>query len=170
MTLDELRSKITTAEWFLEPGRFQPLESPQLALRDLSAWAREDAVADEEAERVAAEMEWLPTQRDQDDLIWGRRLDAEATTAVGKAEVNRVVMDIYKVTLGSLHGIPPNDVLRVGVHDFTNAAKGAAAYAARRAALELIAGKEVFWCPLITLYQKGHWPCGMTAKGKLIVF
>ena len=168
MTIDELRKHIDAAAWFTRLGSFVPGEG-QIAIKSLAAWESDEPIADAQAEKIAEEMEWLPSAIDQPDPIYGNALEARATK-LGVEELRRqATLDVYKLVLKSLRSLTPHPLFRVGPHDFTNAAKGAASYAARRAVAEIVIERPDFWCSLIPLYRQGYWPCGYTNDRKLVV-
>jgi len=167
MTFDELKSMISEISWFhrlAEPD----LHGEFVQIRTLAAWSG-GTTEDQELKRIADQMKWLPSSRDQDDPILGRTLEDRAEQAGRKGEISRLSLDIYKTALSALSRFSGNPSLKTGAHDFTEAARGAALFASRRAAYEVLLGEPGFWCGLMKIYQTGHWPCGILRNGQVVV-
>jgi hypothetical protein len=60
--------------------------------------------------------------------------------------------------------------LIVGPHDFTLSAQGAASYAFRMAAGEIVLDMQSSWVSIVSLYAGGGWPCGRMKDGRIVVF
>lgn len=167
LNLDELQSLIRRSEWFTRLG--EPLAARgYVHLSNLNAWA-EGLPENSDNELIASQMEWLPSARDQPDpfAVEGARL-AETDSTL-HAEVGRAVLDTYKLALASLRSFQSHPALIVGPHDFSEAARGAACYAARQAALEVLRNHPRTWCSIMRLYHAGHWPCGLIPDGRIVV-
>jgi hypothetical protein len=167
VTLDELNRLLRTAAWFNHLG--EPFGAIGcVSIDTLAPWAGEPT-GDDTLEQIADDMSWLPTSRDEDDPIHGNSLE-EAAEALGtKRDVARQSLEIYKTTLTALRRFDGHAVLKVGPHDFAEAARGAALFAARRAAYEVLLGKPGLWCRLMAFYHAGHWPCGLLPDGRIVV-
>lgn len=169
MTLDELSKLLSEATWFNNLGRYTEHEGT-VPLSDLAPWSGTEYNASEESVRVANAMDWLPSSRDQGDPIHGDSLDHQIISSGLQAIAQTNVASVYRLTLTSLQKTSVCPLLVVGPHDFTEAAKGAALYAARRAVIEIMIGKPDFWCGLIRIYAQGNWPCGIMPNGTVVVF
>jgi hypothetical protein len=168
-TVEDLKVELAAISWFRRLG--EPLDEPGIArVANLEPWAgAPDAEEDEAARALADAMDWLPTTRNQEDPIYGKLLEGQAK-ALGRYEgVRQEDLEVYKAALVSLRSMRPHPLLEVGPHKFTEAAKGAAAFAARRAALELIVNEPGFWCRAIFLYALGHWPLGVLPDRTIVV-
>ena len=157
MDLDSLIAQIESAEWFESLGQYSS-DGNSVALASLSPAHSPEGI------------EWLPTARDEIDPIHGDRLEGKAKEKGLEKEVRSASMEVYKITLKSLRTMRGNPLLKVGNSDSKEAAKGAALFAARRAAAEIVLGEEGFWCTLIPLFGAGHWPCGRLLDRRLVVF
>jgi hypothetical protein len=167
MTFDDLKLMIDEAKWFErlgEPG----LDGRFVQIASLAPWANVPS-GDEGLERIADEMEWLPSSRNQDDPIHGRSLEELAAQISKKQEISRQSLEILEATLSALRRFKGHPALKAGPHDFTEAARGAALFASRRATYEVALGKPDFWCCLMQLYHFGHWPCGVLPGGQVVV-
>lgn len=167
MTLEELEGLVQSARWFEHLG--QALKDERfVCIPDLRPWADLPAV-NNEYEEIADQMEWLPSSNEQGDPIHGTLLEDRAARDGKKKEYSRQRFDIYKKTLISLRRFVGHPLLKVGPHDFTEAARGAALYASRHAAYEIQMGEYGFWCTAMKLYEQGHWPCGILKNGIVVV-
>ncbi len=124
---------------------------------------------DDNLERIADEMDWLPSSNDQDDPIHGRSLEYRAEQLGMQQEYALKSLDIYKRALASLRGFNGHPALKVGPHDFAEAARGAAVFASRRAAYEVLLGNCGLWCSIMIQYGVGHWPCGILPDNIVVV-
>lgn len=169
MTLEELYDLIGSARWFSELGRFEP-SSGFVAIRSLEPWAYPDRPLDEQTQRIADAMDWLPTSRDQEDPIHGENLKKLTVSNSQADAIRQASLYVQKLVLRSLRrATSPH--LRVGAHDFTEAAKGAAQSAVRQAVLEIsLAIQDPFWVQLISIYGNGNWPCGLLPRRVVVVF
>ena len=156
MTLESLSECIESAAWFSRLGEFAGGPG-QLAIRSLEVWADEEAISDRHHRGVAEEMEWLPAQAQDSDPIQPNLADSE------------VALGFYKQALAALRSTNSRPLLKVGTHDFQHVAVGAAAYACRRAAVEVEQGEPGFWCGLVPLYAAGFWPCGVLPDRTVVV-
>ncbi len=109
--------------------------------------------------------EWLPSTRDQSDPF-GESLK-EALDANDKECLNQ----IYKSTLSSLRSVGQRHAKLIdGPHNYTEAFRGAALYAARKATQQrLINNTESRWVEIFEHYKKGKWPCGIRKNGELVI-
>lgn len=167
MTLDELEKLIETAHWFEHLG--EPLASGEFVqISTLVPWANHQT-GDSESGHVIDLMEWLPSSREQDDPIHGKSMEDRLLQHDKKEEYAQRCLNVCKMTLVSLRSFDVHRALKAGPYDFTDAARGAALFAARRAAYEILLSECGFWCVAMGLYQQGHWPCGILATGKVVV-
>lgn len=159
MTHEQLKSCIEEAAWFSNLGKHSAARG-QTAIQSLEAWADDqEGHCDAHHRKVAESMEWLPAQAQDPDPIHGLDLPD-----------NEQALAFYKQALASLRSVPSNPHLKVGAHAFQHVAHGAAAYACRRAALEISHGQPGFWCEVVPLYTAGHWPCGILPDRTLVVY
>jgi len=168
MTVTELLNEIARAEWFSRLG--EDVRGPGLIhIRNLEAWRSDDAVTDAVSDSIADAMAWLPSALDQEDPFNGSALTQELRRVGREAEARDATLSAHKAVLVSLRKAVLSPLLQVGPHDFTGAAKGAAAYAVRRAAMEAVLDREGKWTELVRLYENGHWPLGKLPNGDVVV-
>lgn len=168
MTFEELETLVRETRWFEHLG--EPLtDRGFVQIRTLAPWA-DVYTGDIELEKIADEMDWLPCSRNEVDPIYGILLEERSSQLGKEKECSKRSLDIYKKTLSSLRNFDGNEALKVGPHDFTESARGAALFAARRAACEVTLSNGGFWCNLMHLYRQGHWPCGILAGKDVVVF
>jgi len=168
MTIDGIKVEIEHAKWFSRLGSYSAPPG-HLALSDFHAWdnATFDSSIDERSTAIASEMDWLPSSRDEDDPIHGKRL----TQYLEEAGINfkDVTLDLHNRTLKSLRSVDGMKICS-GPNDFSQAAIGATLYCVRMAALEVMADQTGFWCSLLRIYAKGNWPCGVLVDKTLVVY
>ncbi len=156
MELNNLKRQIETAEWFRHLG--QALDRVDvILLPDLAGG-------------VADGMNWLPSSRSEKDPIHGKKLERKAEMAGVAHELRKSTIEIYKLTLVALRKAGRQPLLICGPHDFTGAANGAALFSVRRATAEIVLEEPGFWCDLLGIYEKGHWPLGRMPDGRLVVY
>ena len=159
MQLEELKAYLKQARWFLHVGEFQEREGI-ICLRTLKDCEIDDR-----------DWDWLPTDAREEDPIHGDSLRLLADSLGKQLERRETVREVYKLTLESLRKVGESHPLfKLGPHNILPAAKGAAAYAARMAATEIVVSRQGFWCGLIPLYVEGFYPCGCTKQGQVVVF
>lgn len=168
MTRAQLESLAKSDGWFCRMGSYQP-KTGHLAVPSLRAWADLEGTTPEEA-RIAKEMAWLPSSREQEDPFHGQTLALRAKELGLEAEMRTFALTIYKQVLACIPAAPAPNNLRAGPHDFTQAARGAAAYAFRSAAKEVTICEPSHWCGITELYGVGFWPCGLLGGKTLVVF
>ncbi|MDC0711151.1 hypothetical protein POL68_21965 [Stigmatella sp. ncwal1] len=172
MRLEELKQRIETVRWFSSLGTFPPREG-FVPIRDLQAWADAVPGLTEEAageDPIADEMDWLPSSQSQEDPVHGNSLAQLAKKLGVEDRLKKARVEFFKAALDSLgKQMTPSPLFVVGPHDFSEAAKGAALFAVRMSVTEILAGKEGFWCSLISLYEEGFWPCGTLSSGQVVV-
>lgn len=167
MTLEELETLIGETRWFEQ--LCEPMvDNGCVQIPSLTPWAKLPT-GDAKLEETADQMDWLPSSRDQDDPIHGKSLEERCKKLGKKDEYSRRSLDIYQKALASLRSFEGHPALKVGPHDFTEVARGAALFACRRAAYEILLGDCGFWCSAMSLYREGHWPCGILPNGVLVV-
>ncbi|WP_406700724.1 hypothetical protein V5E97_18190 [Singulisphaera sp. Ch08] len=167
MTVDVLRSLLIDTTWFgrlAEPG----VNGDFVQIFTLGPWANVPTDADD-LERIADQMDWLPSSREQDDPIHRPSLEERAEQLGMRKEISRKSLDIYRVAVSALGRFKGHPALKVGPHDFTEAARGAALFAVRQATYEILVNEPGFWCRLMEVYHAGHWPCGILPGGKVVV-
>lgn len=168
MTVDELIELIRQADWFArlgEPGA--PRDC--IAISSLSPWA--DLPGEVLAfDWIADEMTWLPSSKDQEDLVHGRVLEEQAEAKGLSQACLKESVSAYRTALASLRDVVEPCRLHAGTHNFTPAAHGAALFAVRRAAFEAVLDRPGFWCRMMSIYHGGHWPCGRLRDGRIVVF
>lgn len=164
---NHLRTLIQETPWFQRLGQPE-IDDEYVWLPTLAPWA-DFAEGDDELGRIADQMAWLPSSRDQDDPIGGRTLEHQVEAFGRTQEAAALVLEVYKTVLAALRPFAGHPALQVGPHDFTEAARGAALYAVRRAAYEAVLDKPGFWSRMIELYRAGHWPCGILPDGRVVV-
>ena len=167
MTLQELNALIEDAAWFQRLTRKDVCDK-YIQIPSLAPWGNEPT-GDAGLERLADEMDWLPSSGDQADPVHGQSLEQQAESLGRKHEYSQQTLEVYKATLAALRTFTGHPALKVGAHDFTEAARGAAGYAARRAAYEILLGEAGFWCDVIKIYHAGHWPCGILPSHQVVV-
>ncbi len=151
MTADELQGLLTRAAWFSRLG------GPAATIRD---------VYDE-----SGDWDWLPTTQEQPDPVHGDAF-VKVAADLGRAEQRKAAeLTAARLTLAAMRPLPDHiPGLAKGPHDMSNAAKGAAVYAARMAAREITVERPGFWCDVLRLFHQGYWPCGRDSAGRLVVF
>ena len=159
MQLEDLKTYLRHARWFLHVGEGQEREGV-ICLSSLKGFDTDEV-----------DWEWLPTGASQEDPIHGDSLRLLADSLGKQLERREAVREVYQLALESLQKIgESHHLFKVGPHNLLPAAKGAAAYAARMAATEIVVNRQAFWCNLITLYVEGFYPCGYTEQGDVVVF
>ncbi len=167
MTISELEVLLQETKWF--ECLCESLADDRIVqIRSLEPWAN-IPTGDERLEQIADQMNWLPSSRDQEDLIHGRSLEDRSEQLGKKLVYSRQSLDIYKKALAALRGFDGHPALQAGPHNFTEAARGAALFAVRRAAYEILLDDCGFWCSIMNLYHKGHWPCGILPDKTVVV-
>ena len=167
MTLEELESILHEARWF--EHLCEPLATNQFVqIRSLAPWTNLPT-DDADVAEIANQMDWLPSSRDQDDPIHGKSLEKRSEQLGKEEEHSRRSLDTYKKALASLRTFNGHPALKVGAHDFTEVARGAALFASRRAAYEILVGDCGFWCSAMIVYGQGHWPCGILPNRSMVV-
>ncbi|QWP78950.1 hypothetical protein J5226_11410 [Lysobacter sp. K5869] len=168
MNIEEIALKISAIRWFSNSGSF-PGKAGMQPIGDLAAWDSSVFAAgiDTRHAKIAADMDWLPTNRDQDDPFNGNLLLDALRDA--DPQIQSLVMDIYKQTMESLRVMKASK-LTSGANDFSEAARGSALYCSRMATIEAATGKPATWCDLLEIYSAGYWPCGLLPNGDIVVY
>lgn len=168
MTIDDIKFEIERAKWFSQLGSYDA-PAGHVTLPDLNAWNNTafESSASKRNSTIASEMDWLPSSRDQDDPIHGKKL----VRHLEEAGVNfkPITLDLHKLALKSLRTVNGMKISS-GPNDFSQAAIGAALYCVRLAALEVMANQSGFWCSLLKIYGDGYWPCGVLPDNSLVVY
>ena len=166
MNYNTFIKKLKDIEWFINIGKYED-SSNAVSNSSLDAWDSDkfnDGINPNYA-FIAANMDWLPTTRDQINPINSDILDAEFINVLnGK----KLVMAAYKIALKSLRSFN-KEKFKSGPNNFSESAKGAALYCIRMAAKECLLDKPGFWTNLFSIYVKGHWPCGLI-NNKIVVY
>ena len=169
LTLDDLKTQITSAAWFTRLGQF-PGGPGTVALPNLNAWAADALDNPLNPSQISENMIWLPSSRDQTDPIHGNTLRGEALRLAREQDLRQGTLEVYTVTLSSLRRMHREyPLLQVGPVNYAPVAEGAALFAAWQAAAAIIVGMQSFYCSLIPLYAAGYWPCGITRRKDLVV-
>ena len=93
----------------------------------------------------------------------------EVRAAGRDATVRGISLRTVKVAMQGMRHVQANQWLKVGPHDLTNAAKGAAVFAVRMAVLEVSVGRPDSWCGCAGVYAGGNWPFGRLSSGEVLV-
>jgi hypothetical protein len=178
MTLDELKRLIQTADWFASLGTASA--APGVVPVTIIAWQRligastsaefglpHDVAVFEEP--PFAEMERLPTANEEPDPIHGQSLEKAAHDLGREAEFSAARLEVFRVALASQRGYPDRPALKVGPTDSNEAARIAGRFACRIAASEIVVDQVGFWCEMVRLFHKGHWPLGRLSSGVVVV-
>jgi hypothetical protein len=179
MDLSELKHLIQTTRWFSNLGR--GASSPGIiAVNDLGLFQRFIATATAEECGLADKglewdlgpmegMEWLPGTVHEPDPIHGQRL-AELADQLGRTQEYREErLKAFKLAQQALRTVPEIPEVNVGPTQLEPVARGAALFAARLAASEIVVGEPGFWCAMVRHYHQGHWPMGRNLKGEVII-
>jgi len=168
MNVEIIKQSIIQAKWFSQIGNCFPGDG-MLAVPNLQAWNTKIFNSDigEREACIAANMDWLPSSITDSDPIHGSAL--RNYLEENQIDYRPVLKEISQLCIKSLR-IVADDAITCGPHNFTKAAKDAALYCARVAAMESMANKPGRWCDLLTLYEGGYWPCGLMPNGSLVVF
>jgi len=73
------------------------------------------------------------------------------------------------LALASQRGFPERPSLKVGPTDLNEPARMAGRYACGMAASEIVVGQVGFWCEIVRLFHKGHWPLGRLPGGEVVL-
>lgn len=168
MDLPTLHNYIRNATWFSNLGLFESREG-MVAIRNLDPWSSMEEDEPSDVKRITDDMDWLPSSRDQIDPIHRLALEKLISAAGSKSFVKAQDAETYKLALDSLRKVDGKALLQAGPNDFTEAARGSALFAIRRAFAEIIATKPDFWCRLIPVYAAGNWPCGIMPDQTIVV-
>jgi hypothetical protein len=93
------------------------------------------------------DMEWLPGTADAEDPIHGRRLSILARQLGREREFREVRLEISRLTQKALRAAPEIPEVNVEATRLEPVARGAALYAARMAASEIVVGSRVSGAP-----------------------
>jgi hypothetical protein len=179
MTLADLYKLVETAQWFSRLGG-GVATSEVVAVTDHEAWRRYFSAStgaefmlphDEAAltNQVLGRMTWLPTTATQEDPIHGDRLSVTAAERGETANLRAARLQVTRFLLKSLRPVEKPPLLQVGPTNLEGAARGAAQYAFRQAAVEVLLQCEGFWCSVAQIYHIGNWPMGRLPDGRLVI-
>jgi hypothetical protein len=179
MTLDELRALIQSAQWFANLGR--AVSAPGLiTITDIGLW-QEFGAACTSAEfdlphdasvfenPSFAGMNWLPTALEEPDPIHGGDLEHIAHDLQREDQIKETRVEVLRLALKSQQIAADQPILIIGPTNFNDTARMAGRYASRRAASEIVAERVGFWCRVVKLYNRGHWPLGLLPSGEVVV-
>jgi hypothetical protein len=166
-TKDQFSALIQSAPFFENVGTASS-DNGTVALSSLAPWG-DQANALEKDSRIADEMDWLPTVRDQADPFYPNGVESEASSEDALTAAKSYRIKVYKAVLARLRSADLSQ-LKAGVNNFEEAAKGAISYALGNAATEVALGLDGKWQEVAEVYFNGNWPCGVTKAGKLVVF
>ena len=167
MNYKELINRLNTIDWFSKLGQFDGGKKA-VPIPNLKPWDNKEfsPKLDINIRKIASDMDWLPSTKEQEDPINGDKLKTLLQDVPnGKTQV----MEAYKVAMKSLRGFE-TEKLKSGSNDFSQVAKGAALYGVRMAAMESLVGKLGFWSEMIDYYSQGYWPCGLLSDGRVVVY
>jgi len=167
MTIEELETLVWATHWF-EHLCESMVNYEYVQIPSLGPWTKL-STGDTKLQRIADQMDWLPSSKDEVDPIYGKSLEERCEQRGKKEESSRFSLDISKKALVSLRRFEGQPSLKVGPHNFTEAARGAALYACRRAAYEVLLGDCGFWCSAMSVYRQGRCPCGILPNGVMVV-
>jgi hypothetical protein len=178
MTLADLKRLIETADWFANLGT--ATAGPGVVPVSDVTWRRligaaasaefgllHDAAAFEKP--PLAEMERLPTAHEEPDPIHGQSLQKAACKSNREAEFKAARLEFFRLAVASQRSYPDRSALKVGPTDSNEPARMAGRYACRMAASEIVVGQVGFWCQMVQLFHKGHWPLGRLPGGEVVV-
>jgi hypothetical protein len=167
MKINKFIRVLSAVNWFSKVGEFEEKQG-MISIPNLEAWDSSEfrPGLDKKLAKIAAEMDWLPTTRDQIDPIYGDKLKLGLRAI---PEGSKQVLMAYKLAMSSLRNIDKRSFIS-GPNDFTEAAKGAALYAVRMAAIESLMDKPGFWTDIFNCYSKGYWPCGLINSRIVVVY
>ncbi|GAB5559704.1 MAG: hypothetical protein SynsKO_13510 [Synoicihabitans sp.] len=148
MNLARLRAQIDEAKWFESIGSAGSSVG-RVVLQSIDDWDK------------GPEWDWLPSSNDQLDPF---HIEDFSECPTKEEE------EIFRETLKSLRSLPISvEGLVSGPHDFTQAARNAAAFATRMAAREIVLNYPAKWQTIVPLYRDGYWPCGRTKNNEVVV-
>ena len=169
MKIEELEEAINQINWFSKLGEFSEVNG-FIPIKTLSTWQSETAVVDEYHEKIADEMTWLPSVLDMPDPFHQQSLKDLAEKQDKLKIFKENTVNIYKITLKNFRTFQEISALKTGSHNFNPVAKGAALYAFRMAAGEIVLEMENYWCSLVPIYCGGNFPCGILPDRRIVVF
>jgi len=159
-TITTLKQQIERTNWFIRSRTF-PEAANVIALRTLKT--SESSNSDE--------WDWLPTTFASLDPIHIPELSTVARQNGRYDDYRIVVKEVYKVALVSLRKMDDHNLLfRVDASNVAPAVRGAALFAARSAAGEIVLEIPGFWCSIMPYYFNGYWPCGLADDKRLVIF
>ena len=178
MTLDDLKRLIEMADWFANLGK--AIAAPGLVPVTESEWQRfmrastnaelglpHDTSVFEKP--PFADMTWLPAANEEPDPIHGRALEDAARYLNREGEFKAARIEVLRFALASQRRVPELPALKVGATDSNNPARMAGRFACRMAASEIVVDQVGFWCEMVQLFRKGHWPLGRLPSGEVVV-
>jgi len=116
-----------------------------------------------------AEMERLPTANEEPDPIHGRLLESAAHEASRDVDFKAARLEVFRLALTSQRSFPDRPLLKFGPKDANEVARMAGRYACRIAASEIVVGQAGFWCDMMRLFHKGHWPLGRLSNSAVVL-
>jgi hypothetical protein len=116
-----------------------------------------------------AQMTWLPMASEGPDPIHGRTLEDTARNLNRESEFEAARIEVFRLALASQRRVPESPALKFGATDLNNPARVAGRFACRMAASEIVVDLVGFWCEMVQLFHKGHWPLGRLPNGEIVV-
>jgi hypothetical protein len=170
-TIEDLKHTLHEARWFSSLGTFPDI-SGFIPIRELSVRTEVDPSGNIINPGPIDEIEIpFPTTQGEDDPIRGNTLISVARQLSREEVFKQTRLEVFRLTLISLRPVgEKHPILTRGPVNWVFSAKGAALYAARQAAGEIVVDMQDFWCSLIPLYAKGHWPKGLASNGDIVIF
>ena len=164
--LDELRCKLKHTDWFATVGQYVSQHNNIAVHRLFCVKEKSFEIQIDSPQTDLIKMVWLPSSQTQVDPIYGAAL-LDAFKQV--PEHRNKVMALYKDTMSYLRHVQCPAFI-VGAHDLNYAAKSAALYSVRMAAIETVLDQQDQWHQICELYIQGHWVCGRLPNGSLVVY
>lgn len=160
MTIEELLNVCETAAWFKNVGTFVG-DAETCAIQNLEPWG-DTQIEDE----IAEAMSWLPSSLTETDPFhdWARLKNTPEYEGCPEA-----AKQLYQATLLSLRRMFDSPLFHVDSSNFSGAAKGAALFAFRSAALECKLSRPGPWIRIVKIYNAGYWPCGTLPDKRIVV-
>jgi len=160
MTIEELLNVCENAAWFKNVGTYVE-DADACSIKNLEAWGDTDSV-----DEIADAMTWLPSSLTEKDPFhdWARLKNLPEYGGCPDA-----AKQVYQATLLSLRRMFDSPLFHVGSSNFYGAAKGAALFAFRSAALECKSSQPGPWIRIVKYYHAGFWPCGTLPDKRIVV-
>jgi len=178
MDLDTLKQLIRTTSWFSALGETCPQQERVVCVsaeqwrqfKTASTGAEFGLPHDESVFEAFpfADFAWLPTSVYEVDPVPIERMRKKAREKGMEQEFKAVRLEIFRLTQITLRSVSEHHFHGIGPTNMT-AARGAALFACRAAAAEIYSGLPDFWCDIVLLYHRGHWPFGRLESGEVVL-